>query len=59
MYTNLTMPPPATGKRRFSHCQQLYEDIHQFIMQRKWAQAPPDAMAGGITWTEVFALFRY
>ena len=35
----------------------LYEDVHSFLKQRKWAPAQMDTEAGGITWIELFILF--
>ena len=39
------------------HCQTMYEQIHKFLKNRKWAQVCNDNEVSGITWIELFALF--
>ena len=56
-YAKLQLPPPVKGKRKFKHCQCMYEQVHNFLANRRWAYAHPESNAGGITWTEVFILF--
>ena len=56
-YSKLDMPPPIRGKDKFSHCQQIYADIHNFMTHREWAYAHPEGNASGMTWIEMFALF--
>ena len=56
-YQNLKMSPPTKGRHRFSHCQQIYENIHSFLHQREWAHAHPKSTHSGITWLELFVLF--
>ena len=56
-YEKLPLPPPVRGKHKFKHCQCLYEQVHRFLADRRWAYAHPESTAGGITWTEVFILF--
>lgn len=36
-YSSIDITPPIRGKHRYSHCQNLYEDIHSFIQSRRWA----------------------
>ena len=57
LYEKVMMPPPVKGKHKFTHCQSMYEQIHGFLAQRKWAHAHPASDAGGITWAELFILF--
>ena len=58
-YQSLKTIQPTKGKHRFAQCQMLYEDVHSFLKERKWAPAQPDTEVGGITWIELFILFRY
>ena len=48
---------PTKGKHRFAHCQVLYEEVHAFLMKRKWAPAQVDTEVAGVTWMEMFALY--
>ena len=56
-YVSLQLPPPVKGKRKFKHCQTMYEQIHAFLGHRRWAHAHPQSEAGGSTWAEIFILF--
>jgi hypothetical protein len=42
-YDKLILPPPITGRHKFSQCQDLYEQIHTFIANRQWAHAHPES----------------
>ena len=33
-YTKVHLPPPVKGKHRYSYCNQLYKDIHNFLADR-------------------------
>ena len=35
----------------------LYEEVHAFLMKRKWAAAQIDTDVAGITWIELFTLY--
>ena len=37
-YQSIQIIQPTKGKHRFAHCQVLYEEVHAFLMKRKWAQ---------------------
>ena len=56
-YVNIDLPPPHKGKHRFTSCQRMYEEVHGFLGQRKWAYAHPESNASGVTWAELFILF--
>jgi len=56
-YQSLSLIPPTKGKHRFAHCQVLYEEVHVFLTERRWAPAQVDSEFGGVTWVELFALF--
>ena len=56
-YSKLDMPPPIRGKHKFSPCQKLNADIHNFMTHREVAYAHPEGNASGMTWIEMFALF--
>ena len=38
-YEELKIAPPAAGRHRFTHCQKLYRDVHNFHSLRTWAPA--------------------
>ena len=56
-FQKLNMPPPTKGRHKFAHCQRLYEEVRNFLEERRWAPARQDCEAGGITWIELFILF--
>ena len=56
-YQNVDFISPTKGKHRFSHCQMLYEEVHEFLSNRKWALVKEDSEVPGITWIDLFALF--
>ena len=56
-YKELHLIAPTKGNHRFAHCQMLYEDVHGFLKERKWAPAQADTEVVGITWVELFVLF--
>ena len=56
-YQKLETIAPSRGTHRFAHCQVLYEEVHAFIRERKWAPAQIDTEVVGTTWVELFALF--
>ena len=56
-FHKLNMPSPVKGKHKFSHCQQMYEDIHDFLNDRQWAPTKSDHTMSGTTWIELFILF--
>ena len=56
-YNHIELVPHTTGKHRFAHCQTRYEQIHNFLGNRKWAQVSEDSHVSGITWIELFVLF--
>ena len=56
-YVKIDLPPPHKGKHRFTSCQRMYEEVHVFLGQRKWAYAHPESNASGVTWAELFILF--
>ena len=56
-FHKLTMPPPVKGRHKFTHCQRLYEQVRNFLEERKWTPAHQESDAGGITWLEMFILF--
>ena len=33
-YAKLQLPPPVKGKRKFKHCQCMYEQVHNFLANR-------------------------
>ena len=35
----------------------MYEQIHNFLQKRNWAQVSNDGEVSGITWIELFVLF--
>ena len=56
-YQEVQLIAPTKGNHRFAQCQMLYEDVHSFLKERKWALAQTDTEVGGITWIELFILF--
>ena len=56
-YCKVELPPPAKGKHKYSHCSQLYIDIHNFQAKREWAPTQYENNIGGATWIELFILF--
>ena len=56
-YEKLNRPPPVKGRHKYTHCQRLCEQIHEFLAERMWTLAHPEGTAGGMTWTEMFVLF--
>ena len=56
-YQELHLIAPTKCNHRFAHCQMLYEDVHGFLKERKWAPAQADTEVAGITWVELFVLF--
>ena len=56
-YTHLNLPPPIRGKHRFMQYQKMYEEVHAFMGQRRWAYAHPESSASGVTWAELFILY--
>ena len=56
-HAKLQAPPPVKGKHKFRHCQCMYEQVHGFLGNRRWAHAHPESDAGGITCAELFILF--
>ena len=56
-YQSIEIIQPTKGKHRFMHCQVLYEQVHAFLENRKWAPVSNDDEVSGITWIELFALF--
>ena len=51
------MARPARGQHRFTYCDGLYLDIHNFLKEREWAAADKEGDTSGITWIELFVLF--
>ena len=56
-YREVKLMTPTKGNHRFAQCQKLYEDVHSFLKERKWAFAQTESEAGGTTWIELFILF--
>lgn len=53
----IQLPPPLKGKHKYGLVRALYNDIHKFIGQRKWAAAPTEGNTTGIIWLEMCVLF--
>ena len=53
-YQSIETITPSKGKHRFSHCQTLYEEVHSFINERRWAPVNVDSETAGTTWLELF-----
>ena len=58
-YQSIEISQPTMGKHKFMHCQVLYEQVHAFLVNRKWAPVSNDDEVSGITWIELFALFDF
>ena len=56
-YEKLELPTVVKGKHKYAYCQNLYEDVHMFLQQRRWSHTRPETACSGITWTELFVLF--
>ena len=57
-YQTLDLPPPTTGHHRYTFCQNMYREVHEFLLSREWAPTnPEEENVGGITWAELFILF--
>ena len=55
--SEISLPPLVKGKRKYSHCKQLYTDIHQFIASMEWAPINEQNKIGGATQMELFTPF--
>jgi len=56
-YREVEVMTPTKGNHRFAQCQKLYEDVHSFLKERKWAPAQTESEAGGTTWIELSIVF--
>lgn len=56
-YIKRIIPPPVHGVHKYGFCQNLYEEIHSFLLQREWAPTNPEEGKAGVTWIELFILF--